>query len=318
MTFDEQVAALRGKVVPSQSQKNKADCTPEEWAGHLDYAKAWRQANPDKARAAVAAWRKANPEKDRVWKAANPEKCRASVAAWRKANRERDRATTKAWRKANPDKKRAAEKAWRQANKEMCRAAKKARYKANPDKIRASAAAWGKANPDKKRAANKAWAKANPDKTRAAKQAWNKANPNYSKERYKNDPVYRMMCNLRNRQNTFFKNKIRSLSMVRDMGCTQEFFRQHIESQFTADMTMENHGTVWHLDHIYPLSKADIVDNTVHFLAAANWRNLQPMLGPENLEKSDTITPEAQALFDELKAEFSSYDEAHGAEVVPF
>jgi hypothetical protein len=238
MTFDEQVAALRGKVLPKQSQNNKADCTPEEWAGHLDYAKAWRKANPDKARAAVATWRKTNPAKDRAWKEANPEKRRASVAAWRKTNREKDRAATKAWRKANPD------------------------------KVRASVA--------------------------AAK-----------KKRMKNDPVYRMMRCLRVRQYQFFKGINRPASMVRDMGCTQEFFKQHITSQFHSGMTMDNYGTVWHLDHIYPLARANIVDNPIHFLAAANWRNLQPMLGPENIEKSDTITPEAQALFDSLVQEFT-------------
>jgi hypothetical protein len=87
------------------------------------------------------------------------------------------------------------------------------------------------------------------------------------------------------------------------MGCDREFFLRHITIQFTAGMTMENYGKVWHLDHIYPLSKADLTDR-VQFLAAANWRNLRPMLGPENLEKSDTITPEGQDLFDQLCREF--------------
>jgi hypothetical protein len=113
-----------------------------------------------------------------------------------------------------------------------------------------------------------------------------------------------MMVGLRNRQYEFFTGKARSLSMVRDMGCDQRFFLRHIESQFTAGMTMENYGKLWHLDHIYPLSKADLTDR-VQFLAAANWRNLRPMLGPENVEKRDTITPEGQALFDLLCREFS-------------
>jgi hypothetical protein len=116
-----------------------------------------------------------------------------------------------------------------------------------------------------------------------------------------------MMVGLRNRQYEFFTGKARSLSMVRDMGCNREFFLRHIASQFTAGMTMENYGTVWHLDHIYPLAKADIVGNPVHFLAAANWRNLQPMLGPDNWEKSDEVTPEAQALFDALCQEFLAH-----------
>lgn len=39
MTFDEQVAALRKTVTPKMTQKKKADCTPEEWAARLEYAK---------------------------------------------------------------------------------------------------------------------------------------------------------------------------------------------------------------------------------------------------------------------------------------
>ena len=173
--------------------------------------------------------------------------------------------------------------------------------------------AWAKDNPEKNQAAKKAWKKDNPEKFRATVKAWRKTHPDkhrttqkkWRKKRYHTDPVYRLLRCLRSRQSDFFKGKSRSLSMVRDMGCSQEFFKQHIIGQLTGDMTLENHGKVWHLDHIYPLSKADLTDR-VQFLAAANWRNLQPMLGPENKEKSDEITPEAQVLFDELVREFAT------------
>jgi hypothetical protein len=223
MTFDEQVKALRGKVVPKQTKKKKSNCTPKEWAAKLEYLKSWSAANPGRRLAISKEWLAANPDKHR------------------KAKRE-----------------------------------------------------WARSNPEKSRAMAKSWRDRNPDKFRKSRN-----------ERYKNDPVFRMLCNLRARQNKFFKGKSRPLSMVRDMGCTQEFLRQHIASQLAGEMTMENYGKVWHLDHIYPLSQADIVGNPVHFLAVANWRNLQPMLGPENVEKSDEITPEAQALFDSLCAEFA-------------
>lgn len=223
MTFDEQVKALREKVVPKATHKKKGDCTPSEWAGHLDYMAARHKANPEERRAASKKWRKANPEKQR--------------------------AAIKAWQKANPEK----VSAWRKANLEKIRAVR-----------------------------------------------------NKSKnKRRQNDPVFRMLDNLRCRQWHFFKGKTRSISMVRDMGCTQEFFRQRIESRLTGEMTLENYGKVWHLDHIFPLSQARIAESRINFLAAANWRNIQPMLGPENEDKSDEVTPDAQALFDQLKAEFA-------------
>ena len=193
---------------------------------------------------------------------------------------EYQRPKSKAWGKANPDKRRAKCNAWQ---------------KNNPEKTRKNYRKWRTDNKDKVRARNNAWQKANRDKMRRA-----------SKTRYNSRPLYRMRACLRARMRQFFRGKTRTLSAVRDMGCTQEFFKKHIASQLRAGMTLANYGSVWHLDHIYPLAKADIVNDPAHFLAAANWRNIQPMMGPENNAKSDKVTPAAQALFDSLVAEFSA------------
>lgn len=71
-------------------------------------------------------------------------------------------------------------------------------------------------------------------------------------------------------------------------GTTSNEFRAHIERQFTRKMTWENHGKVWHLDHIMPLSKFDLNDRN-QVLIACNWQNFQPLLARENLSKSDKI-----------------------------
>jgi hypothetical protein len=71
-------------------------------------------------------------------------------------------------------------------------------------------------------------------------------------------------------------------------GTTSNEFRSHIEKQFKRKMTWENHGKVWHLDHIMPLSKFDLNDRN-QVLIACNWQNFQPLLARENLSKSDKI-----------------------------
>lgn len=71
-------------------------------------------------------------------------------------------------------------------------------------------------------------------------------------------------------------------------GTTSNGFRSHIEKQFTRKMTWGNHGKVWHLDHIMPLSKFDLCDRN-QLLLACNWQNFQPLLARENLSKSDKI-----------------------------
>jgi hypothetical protein len=128
--FDVAVKALRGKVVPKQAKKKRADCTPEEWAAGLDYLKAWSSANREKRRAAVKRWRDANPEKGRDSRRVSDKKYRSSNRSmvleskrnYRAANPDKVAASVKAWRAANPENVRAKEKAWRDANRERVRA----------------------------------------------------------------------------------------------------------------------------------------------------------------------------------------------------
>jgi len=58
------------------------------------------------------------------------------------------------------------------------------------------------------------------------------------------------------------------------LGCTMEEFIQHLQSQFTEGMTLENHGIVWEIDHIKKLSSSkneeDIIKLNYH-------TNLRPL-----------------------------------------
>jgi len=104
-------------------------------------ANAWREANPEKVKAATKAWYEANPEKakarSKAWREANPERVKAATKAWRKANPEKAKARSKAWRKANPEKAKAMSKAWREANPEKAKAMSKAWREANPERLKA-------------------------------------------------------------------------------------------------------------------------------------------------------------------------------------
>jgi hypothetical protein len=74
---------------------------------------------------------------------------------------------------------------------------------------------------------------------------------------------------------------------------------------FQPGWTWENWGVEWEIDHVFPFAGADIVGNRAQFLAVNNWRNLMPLSYSENKRKNGKITPEAQALFDALVAEFT-------------
>jgi len=67
------------------------------------------------------------------------------------------------------------------------------------------------------------------------------------------------------------------------LGCSFKELEQHIENQFTKDMTWEDIGN-WHIDHIIPVASAI---NEEEVFKLNHYSNLQPMWGKENIQKSD-------------------------------
>jgi hypothetical protein len=55
-----------------------------------------------------------------------------------------------------------------------------------------------------------------------------------------------------------------------------------------SGFTLENHGSVWHIDHVIPLSKFNLEDEQ-DIVVAFNWRNTMPLLAKENLAKNNKI-----------------------------
>lgn len=75
------------------------------------------------------------------------------------------------------------------------------------------------------------------------------------------------------------------------IGCMPNDLKKHIESQFSKNMTWENHSQFgWHIDHRIPLDSAKTLKD-VHDLC--HYTNLQPMWWDENLKKGSTILPDA-------------------------
>jgi hypothetical protein len=122
-------------------------------------------------------------------------------------------------------------------------------------------------------------------KRRAYERTWRKT-------KFEEDLQYKLGVQLRKRLNMAIRNRAKAGSAVRELGCSIKFLVAHIESQFAPGMTWENWGIHgWHLEHIYPLAKADLSD-PYEFAIVVNWRNLKPMWGKENVAKKDKVTGE--------------------------
>lgn len=110
----------------------------------------------------------------------------------------------------------------------------------------------------------------------------------YEKARKEKDPIYKFICSVRSLisssiRKSGFSKKSKTCQIL---GCTFEEFKIHIESQFDENMTWENYGRYWQIDHIYPISK---FENEEHLLLLNSYNNLRPLEASENNKKKNKI-----------------------------
>ena len=130
--------------------------------------------------------------------------------------------------------------------------------------------------------------KNNQEKVKKYKKKWRLKNPSYprkwAKKMYNENDIYKLSANLRGRLRAALKNDFKTGSAVQDLGCSIAELKLYLKERFTFEMTWENHGTYWHIDHIKPLSKFDLTDRQ-QFLEACHYTNLQPLFWHDNLTK---------------------------------
>jgi hypothetical protein len=150
-------------------------------------------------------------------------------------------------------------------------------------------------NREKHLAWRREWHRKNGDKVRAYQnkryaEKKDEINPKKNarrRERYLTDINFKLRCRVRNSSTrvlefTGTKKDFKSMEIV---GCSIDFLRLHIESQFKPGMTWENHGPFgWHIDHIRPLCSFDLT-KPEELAAALHYTNLQPLWAQDNQRK---------------------------------
>jgi hypothetical protein len=87
-----------------------------------------------------------------------------------------------------------------------------------------------------------------------------------------------LLHQLRSRVNQYLKkgNQDKTIDFL---GCSIKEWVAYLEKQWDDNMTWENHGIYWEIDHIYPLSKG----------GSFHYSNTQPMEVIENRKKSNKV-----------------------------
>lgn len=136
---------------------------------------------------------------------------------------------------------------------------------------------------------NIAWRSKNKDRDKATKQKWISNNKDqhrlnqssYQSKRSAADPVYLLKRRLRARLGRI---SIRSgVSHIKELNCSVDFLKAHIEGLFYGSMTWENYGSVWEIDHIMPLQ---VAKNKKQLMELCVYTNLQPLLVEDHVLKT--------------------------------
>ena len=118
----------------------------------------------------------------------------------------------------------------------------------------------------------------------------------YLIERRQNDPLFKLITNVRNLiYNSFYYNGYSKNSKTEELlGCSFEELKQHLESKFEPWMNWDNRGLYngelnygWDIDHVIPLSS---VNEEIDIIKLNHYTNLQPLCSKINRDiKKDNL-----------------------------
>lgn len=108
------------------------------------------------------------------------------------------------------------------------------------------------------------------------------------REKYRTDKKYRMKKILRSRFATTVNKKKIYKSILTYIDTDLESLLKWIEYQFDPNMSWENQGTYWDLDHVIPCDTFDLTDES-EIKKCFHWTNIRPLEKKENDEKNNKI-----------------------------
>jgi hypothetical protein len=89
----------------------------------------------------------------------------------------------------------------------------------------------------------------------------------------KRNPNYRIKKSLAARLRNVLHKTDTTMNYV---GCNIQFLREWLEYNFTKDMSWDNYGNYWSIDHVIPVSKFDLTIQDQQY-KCWNWTNLFPV-----------------------------------------
>lgn len=89
---------------------------------------------------------------------------------------------------------------------------------------------------------------------------------------------------IRHRIRNVLNGKVKSKSTLELLGCSIDDLKNHLQSKFYANMSWDNYGSYWHIDHIRPCASFNL-ENEEEQKICFHYSNLQPLTAKDNLSK---------------------------------
>jgi len=221
--------------------------------------------------------------RNREYRKNNKDKIAAQRKAKYIANKEVISRKNKEYRENNKEKVAISKKEERLKNIEKYRAYGKDHYQRNKDIYKQRAKNQFEQDKIKHHANGVAWAKAHPEKIKEISKKHH--------EKYRGTPKGNLHSTISKRINeTLLKGMKAGRPWETLVGFTIDQLMQHLEKLFTPEMTWDNYGSYWHIDHKLPVAVFNFErPGDIDFHICWSLKNLQPLEARENLSKGAKI-----------------------------
>lgn len=170
--------------------------------------------------------------------------------------------------------------------------------KAHEDQWKAYMQHYLKDNKEKISKTHKTWVFTHIDQYRATQNAW-------ISKKLKSDPIYRLKHYFKTSLREAIKGIKLNKALLSYLPYSIKELKLHLESQFDSNMSWDNYGKYWHVDHIVTQSVfvfASLGD--IEFKMCWDILNLRPLEKITNLSKQDFVTPEVLDKLQELNIKY--------------
>lgn len=156
-------------------------------------------------------------------------------------------------------------------------------YAKDPVRITALRRDYYQRNRERRNAQAREWQKRNPRKVLDAIAAWRR-------KAVVRDPTIRAIANMRCRIYAALVGRLKASNTFKLLGCSDRAeYKTILEQRFLPGMTWANYGKVWHVDHVVPCRRFDMLD-AFERQVCFHHSNLQPLWRADNMSKGAEAT----------------------------